>query len=256
MGDHIVWGKVDDSDSFHDSFHGSDDNVRGGASRLAGIIFKPDSSEEGSSSFRGPSGPAVAGVEEKLALAGVKSDMHIIDEDEFDDEPTDAAQAAMEANPEMIEKILAQIGFWSKGSSRHAQGRCKPCHYVYGRVGCANGQDCGFCHFPHTDKSRKRIGMSKRQYCKTVANALRDYCKENPDMLAEVLRQASLKSSYLNTIAQEREPPPEPRPAGSFPSSSAGGSPRAGAPSTSSASSQPPFMEWPTDTSWNGKLAL
>jgi hypothetical protein len=51
----------------------------------------------------------------------------------------------------------------------HSQGACRPCMYVNLSVGCAYGEQCGFCHLPHTRKNRQRLSKSMRQSCKRIA---------------------------------------------------------------------------------------
>jgi len=103
-----------------------------------------------------------------------------------------------------FEKILANAGLWSKGCAQHATGKCRPCHYVHCRVGCSNGNECEFCHFPHTDKNRQRIGMSKRLYCKSIATTLEEACREHPEKFPQIVRASSSRSSYLHSILKER----------------------------------------------------
>mmetsp|Transcript_74372 Transcript_74372/g.208806 ORF Transcript_74372/g.208806 Transcript_74372/m.208806 type:complete len:214 (+) Transcript_74372:47-688(+) len=100
------------------------------------------------------------------------------------------------------EVILSRAGFWSKGSAKHDRGRCKPCRFVYSRTGCESGAECAFCHLPHTDNSRNRIGVSKRDYCKSLAEKLRDSCEGEPETLVEIARSATSKSSYLGLLLQ------------------------------------------------------
>jgi len=118
-----------------------------------------------------------------------------------------AMEPAIEVSEEdqrEFEAILANAGLWSKGCAQHAEGKCRPCHYVHCRVGCSNGKDCEFCHFPHTDKNRQRIGMSKRLYCKNIATMLEEACREHPEKFPQIVRASSSRSSYLHSILKER----------------------------------------------------
>mmetsp|Transcript_11805 Transcript_11805/g.33646 ORF Transcript_11805/g.33646 Transcript_11805/m.33646 type:complete len:223 (-) Transcript_11805:613-1281(-) len=188
---HIVWGAVEEN---QDSGHGSSSN--GGMSpSLSGVKFEEGSSSEAAGSILGLAG---------LQGGGGRS---------CGDGRLDEESARTGQERDAMEQILAKAGHWSVGSAKHETETCKPCRYVYSRVGCANGQACPFCHLPHTDQSRKRIGLSKRQYCKTLATSIRDACKDD-EALQEVMRTAAAKSNYLQTILQERVADPEPLPVG------------------------------------------
>lgn len=44
----------------------------------------------------------------------------------------------------------------SLGSTAHAVGTCKPCHYANSRAGCEKGASCGFCHYQHPKRRRSQ----------------------------------------------------------------------------------------------------
>jgi hypothetical protein len=50
----------------------------------------------------------------------------------------------------------------SVGSIRHADGSCKPCTFLYTRLGCEKSIRCEFCHMFHPSKDRRRLGKNKR----------------------------------------------------------------------------------------------
>jgi hypothetical protein len=56
----------------------------------------------------------------------------------------------------------------SKGSARHGEGLCKPCLFHSSEVGCKNGADCGFCHYPHKRKNKPRFCKGKRERIKKI----------------------------------------------------------------------------------------
>jgi len=103
-----------------------------------------------------------------------------------------------------LEEVLAEAGLWSTGSSRHACGKCRPCHYVRSNTGCENGQSCEFCHFPHTGKSRRQLSMCSRLYCKSFADALVASYGARPDQLRLAGVTASSGSAYLAAILKDR----------------------------------------------------
>jgi len=61
---------------------------------------------------------------------------------------------------------------WSRGTERHATGKCKPCLYRNAKAGCKNGVNCMFCHAPHVKKHRVRPSKTARQQCRKFAEML------------------------------------------------------------------------------------
>eukprot|EP00445_Apocalathium_hangoei_P020498 CAMPEP_0203897926 /NCGR_PEP_ID=MMETSP0359-20131031/40503_1 /ASSEMBLY_ACC=CAM_ASM_000338 /TAXON_ID=268821 /ORGANISM="Scrippsiella Hangoei, Strain SHTV-5" /LENGTH=320 /DNA_ID=CAMNT_0050820905 /DNA_START=65 /DNA_END=1027 /DNA_ORIENTATION=- len=113
----------------------------------------------------------------------------------------------VEVTPEdrqVFDQVIIECGLWSKGCAQHNTRKCRPCHYVHCKSGCSNGGECDFCHFPHTDKNRQRIGMSKRLYCKGIAQLLEDACQADGVKFEQVVRASSTMSSYLHSILLER----------------------------------------------------
>jgi len=230
MADHVVWGNVDDSEDR--------DDTSGRDSRLVDVEFRDmSSSEGGQGSHNYPGTLGTRGAQDAYPYSparGMISDMHVIEEPEASPEDGEGDEDLGEGHEPStpVEKVLATAGFWSRGSANHEK-RCKPCQYVYRSVGCSNGQDCPFCHLPHTDNSRNRVGMSKRHYCKTFASKLKEACQGEPELFREVLRQVSSKSSYLHTILQEPLPEKDndtPREPGSMQILGEGSSPTSGQP--------------------------
>jgi len=93
------------------------------------------------------------------------------------------------------------------GSAGHTQGMCRPCHYFYSRSGCANGENCHFCHLRHTKKPRLRLSKLERQQCRALAQMVFDLqssCAEvRYDMEMQLLVQTSLDSrltEYATTV--------------------------------------------------------
>lgn len=100
--------------------------------------------------------------------------------------------------------VLARAGLWSDGTARHAEAKCRPCHYIHSKAGCANGRDCPFCHFPHTDKNRQRLGMAKRMLCKNIVSTLADVCQDDQQHMRRLVKTMSSQSAYLSFIMEER----------------------------------------------------
>jgi len=97
----------------------------------------------------------------------------------------------------MSEKI------WSKGSARHSQGKCRPCHYFHTPVGCSNGSKCKFCHMPHTGKQRSKLGMAKRLFCKRIAESLKEVKVDDPEAYSRMTELLSARSPYLRSILKD-----------------------------------------------------
>lgn len=85
----------------------------------------------------------------------------------------------------------------SVGGLKHGTGKCKPCHYFATTTGCVNGQDCHFCHFPHTKKSRPRPCKSKRLQCKKFISVMEDLKTKDPAKFNETMQTVSERSKYV-----------------------------------------------------------
>lgn len=114
-----------------------------------------------------------------------------MEETESDD--ADADEAVPEAE-----------GEWSVGSEGHAQGQCRPCHYVFAKTGCQNGRQCNFCHLPHPKRFRPRPCKSKRFKCKQLAAVLDQVLDDDPDSFQSVVDQLSSQGGYLNTVVKSK----------------------------------------------------
>jgi len=93
-----------------------------------------------------------------------------------------------------------ETGQTSQGSHLHDAGKCKPCHYVHTKLGCLNGEDCNFCHIPHTKKSRPRPCKTKRMQCKRIVSMLEAATAKDPGQFAEATKVLSSQSSYLRSV--------------------------------------------------------
>lgn len=106
------------------------------------------------------------------------------------------------------ESLLEAVSMWSRGSALHAEGKCRPCHYVHTAVGCLNSRDCEFCHLPHTAKGRPRPCKTRRQQCQRLATMLEEEerVKATSDKeLADFVKSLSSKSSYMRGIIRKQQ---------------------------------------------------
>mmetsp|Transcript_3999 Transcript_3999/g.9812 ORF Transcript_3999/g.9812 Transcript_3999/m.9812 type:complete len:147 (+) Transcript_3999:3-443(+) len=101
-----------------------------------------------------------------------------------------------------LQAVLSEAGLWSSGSSQHVRGSCRPCHYVRSQRGCSKGVECDFCHFPHTGKIRRQLGMSSRLYCKHFAEVLNLTYGARPEQLKRVFDISATGSMYLESLRQ------------------------------------------------------
>jgi len=108
------------------------------------------------------------------------------------------------AEREELEGVLDAAGLWSAGAVHHATGKCRPCHYIHSRSGCENGKTCEYCHFPHTGKMRRSVGMFSRIYCKNFADVIQEAYKDDPARLERVVQFAASASSYLAALCCDR----------------------------------------------------
>jgi hypothetical protein len=91
----------------------------------------------------------------------------------------------------------------SKGSASHAEGNCKPCSYVHTKLGCLNGQDCGFCHIPHSTKSRTRPCKAKRMQSKRLQGMIDNAAAKDPEQFAEAAKGLANNNEYLRSVLQK-----------------------------------------------------
>jgi len=81
----------------------------------------------------------------------------------FDSVPEEQQEMVLALIREHMDDLAADL--WSRGSVRHNDGKCRPCHYIQTKDSCLNGKDCEFCHLPHK-KLRLRPSKNKRAKCK------------------------------------------------------------------------------------------
>jgi len=104
---------------------------------------------------------------------------------------------------------LIKAGLWSVGSKRHGEGLCKPCHFVHTTISCKSGQDCAFCHLPHSpakDKPKKnRPGKGARERCQKWL-AVVHQASEDPEVeqLKQMVLDVTRQSTYMQSIAHKQ----------------------------------------------------
>eukprot|EP00439_Symbiodinium_sp_Y106_P047484 s259_g6.t1 len=92
------------------------------------------------------------------------------------------------------------------GSAGHTQGMCRPCHYFYARSGCANGENCHFCHLRHTKKPRLRLSKLERQQCRALAQMVFDLQSSCADPPKGLSRRIILEmKENTSTVGDEDE---------------------------------------------------
>lgn len=102
------------------------------------------------------------------------------------------------------EEEMEGAGTWSAGAVQHADGLCKPCHYVYTKTGCANGEACSFCHLRHPKRVRPRPCKSKRSKCKRIAGILDTVLQDNPDEFKNAVSYLSSKGGYMKSVVKSK----------------------------------------------------
>ncbi|CAK0858356.1 unnamed protein product, partial [Prorocentrum cordatum] len=81
----------------------------------------------------------------------------------------------------------------SVGSTKHAEGTCKPCAFFSTQVGCQKGIRCDFCHILHRRKDRRRLGKQKRERYRDLISRVASGSKADP----EPSRQSAGSSDQL-----------------------------------------------------------
>lgn len=66
-----------------------------------------------------------------------------------------------------------------KGAELHSVGQCKPCAWLWGKKGCANGMDCDFCHVSIHAKNHKNTTSHRKQYMREKAEKTLRACAQH-----------------------------------------------------------------------------
>lgn len=122
--------------------------------------------------------------------------------DDLGEEEREAVIAIMLQSQDELFPGSAEL--WSVGSALHGERKCRPCHYVHTKLGCLNGNNCEFCHLPHTKKSRTRPCRTKRLQCQKFVSMLEEVKCNNPDKFLDAMQLVSARSSYLQGVLKKR----------------------------------------------------
>ncbi|CAL1171855.1 unnamed protein product [Cladocopium goreaui] len=106
-----------------------------------------------------------------------------------------SASSSGQAAPVAAEGRVKE-GHPSKGSVGHDKGNCRPCHYFHSRTGCANGDQCNFCHLKHPKRSRVRIPKQYRQQCRALAQLVYDTQGCDKEIRQEMELQLLIQTSF------------------------------------------------------------
>eukprot|EP00435_Cladocopium_sp_Y103_P052020 s632_g16.t1 len=106
-----------------------------------------------------------------------------------------SASSSGQAAPAAAEGRVKE-GHPSKGSIGHDKGNCRPCHYFHSRTGCANGDQCNFCHLKHPKRSRVRIPKQYRQQCRALAQLVYDTQGCDKEIRQEMELQLLIQTSF------------------------------------------------------------
>lgn len=69
----------------------------------------------------------------------------------------------------------------SLGSVAHVAGECKPCLFINTKMGCQNGTNCQFCHFPHKRQNKLRPCKGKRDRYRQLVARMEQMIECDPD---------------------------------------------------------------------------
>lgn len=91
-------------------------------------------------------------------------------------------------------------GMPSRGSLKHATGRCTPCHFFHSKAGCKLGKRCGFCHLEV--EGRARPNRRRRAKAKSQIDNLPK--SENPED-QQRLHEFESRGGYFQELTKARE---------------------------------------------------
>lgn len=162
---------------------------------------------EGSSSFSSEN-PSCERSHDSVKENRMKQIQEIANDVHFECE-SGSVNESSENNSEkdMLKDDDGQVGItgvFSRGSEFHKQGQCRPCHYFSTKLGCANGQDCEFCHLDHPKRSRPRPCKAKRSQCKRIAGMLDSAFAHDPEQFTQAMELLSSQSGYMKTVMKSK----------------------------------------------------
>lgn len=189
----LLQGVVMNSDSVTDST--SNDQSEGG------VVFSGRRSLESSPIRRGAPPEPLPEVPSEDCPA----DQFYASESEGSDAWSGAEGEEESAQDEVAaEQATLTNGSWSAGAAMHAQGQCRPCHYVSTKTGCMNGADCTFCHLAHPKRVRPRPCKSKRAKCKRLVGVLDVMLAADPASFQDTVERLSKQGGYLRTVVKSK----------------------------------------------------
>jgi len=202
---HQVWGSIETRDnSTEEGSHSRDSHRQQMEERLRDVVLNGESLSSDLTDSCGTVGDLkvdVNAVREKIM--GMKPTQK--------GNPNDPEAAAEEGDEEAEEEAgeddgdgAERKGVWSKGSVRHEDGSCRPCHYYQTKTGCMNGDKCSFCHLDHPKRFRPRPCKSKRNRCKRLANMLDMVFTNLPDQFDEAAEIFSQEKGYLSHVIKSK----------------------------------------------------
>jgi len=107
----------------------------------------------------------------------------------------EAATAAWSQLPEESASWL------SKGSSKHDQRKCMPCHFFLRKQGCANGANCRFCHLH--EEMQNRPDKRKRVKAKRAVDEW-EQMEGDSQTKGEIAAELATKDSYTKMLLEQR----------------------------------------------------
>eukprot|EP00419_Tripos_fusus_P008048 CAMPEP_0172685692 /NCGR_PEP_ID=MMETSP1074-20121228/20426_1 /TAXON_ID=2916 /ORGANISM="Ceratium fusus, Strain PA161109" /LENGTH=177 /DNA_ID=CAMNT_0013504883 /DNA_START=29 /DNA_END=562 /DNA_ORIENTATION=- len=109
------------------------------------------------------------------------------------------------ANMPQAVEWLRKAGMWSVGSAKHGSGLCRPCHYCHTKDGCRAGEDCQFCHLPHTSVDQKRPCRARRRQCRIIADIVKDSGEDlDHGEYVDVIESIGSKSTYMQKVLKTK----------------------------------------------------
>jgi len=229
MPTHVIWGEVESITHTHDSTElsgsrtGSDTGTGTGKEKKKlrnkplsreDITFRSPSdvytSDGSASSARKPAERVPEAEMLRMVTAGQpqRGDCHAQEDSDSEDDPTPKQpQQVIRAkiSKEELEAVMAQIRLnpdgkpTSMGSAGHPEN-CKPCLFVFTKVGCQNGVICTFCHFKHKRGNRPRPCKGKRNRYRKLMERMEHLADEEADALEVENQENSQQKKNLMTL--------------------------------------------------------
>jgi hypothetical protein len=106
------------------------------------------------------------------------------------------------STPAMPTTLNEDENVMSVGSALHDQDMCRPCLFVYTKVGCQNGARCEFCHFAHKRKNKPRPCKGKRDRYRKLINRME---QQMEDAKAQGQEYVHVRQEFAQGAAQAAE---------------------------------------------------